>query len=70
MNEAGKFLVLAGLLLVLIGVLLWSGFGKGCFGRLPVDIHYSKGDFHFYFPIVTCLILSALLTLLLWFLRK
>jgi hypothetical protein len=50
--------------------LLWSGFGKSWFGRLPGDIHYSKGDFHFYFPIVTCLILSALLTLLLWFLRK
>jgi hypothetical protein len=54
MNEAGKFLVLAGLLLVLIGALLWSGFDKGWFGRLPGDIHYSKGDFHFYFPIVTC----------------
>jgi hypothetical protein len=70
MNEVGKFLVLTGLLLVLIGALLWSGFGKSWFGRLPGDIHYSKGDFHFYFPIVTCLILSALLTLLLWFLRK
>lgn len=70
MNEAGKFLVFAGLLMVLIGALLWSGFGKGRFGRLPGDIHYSKGDFHFYFPVVTCLILSALLTLILWLLRK
>ncbi len=70
MNEAGKFLVIAGLLMVLLGALLWSGFGKGCFGRLPGDIHYSKGDFHFYFPIVTCLILSALLTLILWLTKR
>jgi hypothetical protein len=70
MNDAGKFLVFAGLFLVLVGALLWSGFGRGWFGRLPDDIHYSKGDFHFYFPIVTCLIISALLTLLLWLMRK
>jgi hypothetical protein len=70
MNEMGKFLVLAGLAMVLVGVLLWSGLGKGWLGRLPGDIHYSKGDFHFYFPIVTCLIVSALLTLILWLFRK
>jgi hypothetical protein len=70
MNDLGKFLVLSGLLMVLAGALLWSGFGRDWFGRLPGDIHYSKGDFHFYFPIVTCLILSALLTLVMWLLRK
>ena len=57
-------------LLVLLGALLWSGFGKGWFGRLPGDLHYSKGDFHFYFPLATCLILSALLTLVLWLFKK
>ena len=70
MNDLGKFLVLSGLLMVLAGALLWSGFGRDWFGRLPGDIHYSKGDFHFYFPIVTCPILSALLTLVMWLLRK
>jgi len=70
MNELGKFLVFAGLLLVVVGALLWSGIGRGRLGRLPGDIHYSKGDFHFYFPIITCLLLSALLTLLLWLFRK
>jgi hypothetical protein len=69
-NEFGKFLVMAGLLLVVVGALLWSGIGKGWLGRLPGDLHYSKGDFHFYFPLVTCLILSALLTLILWLFRK
>jgi membrane protein implicated in regulation of membrane protease activity len=65
MNDLGKFLVIAGTMMILAGVLLWSGFGKGWLGRLPGDVHYSKGDFHFYFPIVTCLILSVILTLLL-----
>ncbi len=69
-NELGKFLVMAGLLLVAVGALLWSGFGKGWLGRLPGDINYSKGDFSFHFPIVTCLILSAILTLLLWLFRR
>ena len=50
---------MAGLLLAAVGALLWSGFGKGWLGRLPGDIHYSKGDFSFHFPIVTCLLLSA-----------
>jgi hypothetical protein len=70
MNGIGKFLVIVGVLMVLIGALLWSGFGKSWLGRLPGDIHYSKGDFHIYFPIVTCLILSAVLTLILWLFRK
>jgi hypothetical protein len=70
MNELGKFLVIAGLLLAIVGALLWSGFGKGWLGRLPGDIHYSKDNFNFHFPIVTCLILSAILTLLMWLFRK
>ncbi len=70
MNEFGKFLVLAGLLLAVVGALLWSGVGKGWLGRLPGDINYSKGDFSFHFPLMTCLILSAILTLLLWLFRK
>jgi uncharacterized protein YybS (DUF2232 family) len=69
-NEMGKFLVIAGVLMALAGALIWSGFGKGWFDRLPGDIHYSKGDFHIYFPIVTCLILSLLLSLILWLFRK
>jgi hypothetical protein len=70
MNDLGKFLVVAGLLMAVAGALLWSGFGKGWLGRLPGDVNYSKGDFSFHFPIVTCLIVSAILTLLLWLFRK
>ena len=70
MNEFGKFLVVVGLVLVAVGALLWSGLGKGWLGRLPGDIHYTRGDFSFHFPIVPCLLLSAILTLLLWLFRK
>jgi hypothetical protein len=70
MNDFGKFLVVAGLLTAAIGGLLWSGFGKGWLGRLPGDIHYAKGDFSFHFPIMTCLLISLVLTLLMWLLRK
>ena len=70
MSELGKFLVITGVIIVVIGGLLWSGVGKGWLGKLPGDIHYTKGNFNFYFPIVTCLLLSALLTLILWLVRK
>src|SRR5437762_12307164 len=69
-NEPGKFLFIFGLIIAGIGLLLWSGFGKDWLGRLPGDIHYTKGNFSFHFPIVTCLLISALLTILLWLFRK
>jgi hypothetical protein len=65
MNGPGKVLVIAA-----AGALLWCGFGKSWLGRLPGDIHYSKGDFSFHVPIVTCLLLSTVLTLLMWLFRK
>ncbi len=70
MNDLGKMLVIAGLLLAALGVLLWTGFGRTWLGRLPGDLHYSRGNFSFYFPAMTCLLLSLLLTLILWLFKK
>jgi membrane protein implicated in regulation of membrane protease activity len=70
MSDLGKLLMIAGLAMLVVGFLLWSGFGKSWIGRLPGDIHYAKGNFKFYFPIVTCLLISAVLTLLLWLFRR
>ena len=70
MNDVGKFLVVVGLVIALVGVMLWLGIGKTWFGRLPGDIHYSRDNFSFHFPIVTCLIISVLLTILLWLFRR
>ena len=70
MNDLGKLLMIVGLVIVAIGALLWSGFGKGWLGRLPGDIHYTRDNFSFHFPLVTCLLVSVVLTLILWLFRK
>ena len=70
MPETGKYLVVVGLVIVGIGILLWTGLGKNWLGRLPGDIHYTKGDFSFHFPVVTCLLLSLVLTFILWLFRR
>ena len=70
MNDLGRLLVILGSVIVVTGIVLWTGFGKNWLGRLPGDIHYSRGNFSIHFPVVTCLILSLVLTLLLWLFRR
>jgi hypothetical protein len=70
LNELGKGLIILGVAITVAGLLLWSGAGKGWLGRLPGDIHYAKGNFSFYFPLMTSVLLSILLTLLLWLFRR
>jgi len=69
-NDVGKILVIIGTAIVVLGLLLWSGIGKNWIGRLPGDIQFKHGNFSFYFPIVTCLLLSLLLTLIFRIFRK
>jgi len=66
--QVGKFLVIAGLLLVGVGLLFMTGAKFSFFGlgRLPGDIAYRGKHVQFYFPVVSCLILSVVLTLLFW----
>ena len=66
--QLGKFLVIVGVLLVAAGLLLMAGAKFPFFGlgRLPGDIAYKGKNVHFYFPIVTCLVLSVVLTLVFW----
>lgn len=70
MQEFGKVLVVAGLVLAAVGLLVWKTGGLGPLGKLPGDIFVQKGNSTFYFPIVTCLLVSALLTLLAWLFRR
>jgi hypothetical protein len=70
MTELGKMLMFAGLALAAVGALLWSGAGRGWLGHLPGDIHYTRGNFAFHVPLVTCLLLSLMITLVLWLLRR
>lgn len=66
-RELGKVLLLGGIALVVIGAFFAFG-GRLPFrlGRLPGDIAYQGKNSSFYFPIVTCIVLSVALTLILW----
>jgi hypothetical protein len=70
MPELGKMLVVLGAIIALVGLALWSGFGAGWLGRLPGDIRIERGHAGFYFPIVTCIILSILLSLIFSLFRR
>ena len=61
---------LFGGVITILGLALWSGFGAGWLGRLPGDIRIERGNSAFYFPIVTCLIISIVLSLILSFFRR
>ncbi|MGJ0425767.1 DUF2905 domain-containing protein [Methylocystis sp.] len=60
-----KFLIIAGLVMVGLG-LLWMVGERFGLGRLPGDIIVERGNFKFYFPLATSLILSVVISLLLW----
>ena len=64
-----KILIIMGVLLVLIG-LIWPWLKKSGLGRLPGDIVLRKGGAVFYFPIVTCIIISVVVSLILWFFNR
>ena len=70
MGEVGKFLVIIGVVIAVIGLVFWGGFAPKWLGRLPGDIRIERGNSAFYFPIVTCIILSILLSLLLSIFRR
>jgi Protein of unknown function (DUF2905) len=64
-----KWLILIGVLLLLLG-LLWPYLGQLGLGRLPGDIVIERNDFRFYFPIVTCLLASLVLSVIYWLLNR
>jgi hypothetical protein len=68
----GKLLIVAGLVLLALGVtLLFSDrLPLGRLGRLPGDLVYKRGTFTAYFPFATSILISLLLTLLLWFINR
>lgn len=70
MREIGKFIVVAGAITILVGLALWTGFAPKWLGRLPGDIRIEREHSSFYFPIVTCLVLSIVLSLLLSIFRR
>jgi formate hydrogenlyase subunit 3/multisubunit Na+/H+ antiporter MnhD subunit len=62
--DISRFLITLGLAILVIG-LLWPVLGKIGLGRLPGDIVIRRDNFSFYFPIVTCLLISVVFSLIL-----
>jgi hypothetical protein len=70
MGSFGKTLILFGILLVVLGLLFSLGSKIPWLGQLPGDIYLHRGRFTFYFPLATCLLLSLIITLVLYLFRR
>ena len=70
MRELGKLVTIIGVVIALVGLMMWGGFMPKWLGRLPGDIRIEREHTAFYFPIVTCIILSILISLLLSIFRR
>jgi len=69
-QELGRGLIFLGILLVIIGGVLFFAGKIPWFGRLPGDIVIERKNFSFYFPLATGLILSVVLSLIFWFFSR
>jgi hypothetical protein len=70
MHDVGKFLMIIGAVALVLGFVLWSGIAPKWLGRLPGDIRIEREQGAFYFPIVTCIIISVVLSLLFSIFRR
>ncbi len=70
MQEIGKFVVIAGVVITIVGLLLWTGLAPRWIGRLPGDIRIERENGGFYFPIVTCILISIVLSLIMSIFRR
>jgi hypothetical protein len=73
MENAGKLLIIAGTGIVILGAILWFAGGRGWLswiGRLPGDIRVEGDKGGFYFPIVTCILVSVILSGVLALVRR
>ncbi|MGH9462806.1 MAG: DUF2905 domain-containing protein [Vicinamibacteria bacterium] len=66
----GRILIFIGLGIIVLGLVLTFAGRIPLLGRLPGDIVFRRGNFTFYFPLATSILLSLLLTLLLWLFRR
>jgi hypothetical protein len=70
MSHLARFLIIAGVVLVVAGVALLLAAKIPWLGKLPGDIVIKRENFTFYFPLATCIILSVILSLILWLFRR
>jgi predicted phosphohydrolase len=70
MPDMGKWLIVIGLLIAAVGVIFTCAGKLPWLGKLPGDIYIKRGNFSFYFPLATCILVSAIISFILWLLRK
>ena len=70
MQQIGKLLVIAGLVLLAIGLVLYITGKIPFLGKLPGDLVIRRRNFTFYFPLTTCLLISGILSLIFFILSK
>ncbi|HXV82305.1 MAG TPA: DUF2905 domain-containing protein [Candidatus Binatia bacterium] len=70
MAELGKTLIIIGILLVVLGLIVSAAGRLPWLGNLPGDITIQRERFTFYFPLATCILISIILSLVLYFFRR
>lgn len=71
MSSLGKILIIAGIVAIIAGIiLLFAGDKLNWLGNLPGDIKIEKGNTRIYFPLTTMIILSVILSLVMWIIRR
>jgi len=71
MANTGKLLVIVGIIVIIIGLIIWFGSNKfGWFGNLPGDIRVEKKNYSFYIPLTTMLLISVVLSVIIWIVGK
>jgi len=70
MPELGRLLIVVGVILVIVGAVFLLAPKLPWLGRLPGDLSYQRGNFSFYFPLGTCILISIILTLIVYLFRR
>jgi hypothetical protein len=70
MSDLARVLIIIGVILVIVGAVLLLAPKIPWLGRLPGDISFKRGNFSFYFPLGTCILISIILTLILYLFRR
>ncbi len=70
MNDVGKLLIVSGLLIAVVGVILVLAGRLPWLGRLPGDVYIQRGNWTFYFPLATSIVVSLALTTLFWLIGR
>jgi len=70
MSDLGKSLIILGCIIAVAGLLLMFSGKLPWLGKLPGDIYVKKENFSFFFPVTTCILVSLVISFILWLIRK